>query len=1035
MAFSASLARFRGLVSQAISQASPTGPGTGESFPVSGSKDDVARHFQGAIFKLKEAEGYAFASAPVARLTGGTVELVFSGTYFNSARKYRKSDWLDQHVEEVAFSVMNGSDWHRGAAPTTFAVPRDGDETAIFDKLTVTSGGNLPYQLPIDEVMSMGFTSINSDGSTSKLQWQPWKPRVAPAAPPAPPPLVGFAAADLGAVNAAPRVILKALGVRPDADDDTLCPTTLGHLIATLGGLARGSLAVAQALQPGDGYEDFIAELTQAFGELHDVDPGLLADAAIEAREAVADTHASVPTPRHAILGDALRRALQAVAVAPKTDIDADADGADEADSAAATTAHPTSSDPAVNAYIAQLEASLARRPPPPAGEVTRPTSSPPPRSTALALTSSTSASAALRLGRAGLAAASPPPLPSQPPLDDNISEALAAFFPTEAAGMPLERAVAQAGGLPLRTELARLNGARPLQDGLLGADSFDSALEAMHDICTIEADLHAKGAVWKRPPQPPTFNAVKGLIGALARAVHAARHMAPARAATPDEAHPGGPAARAGGPPPPPDGSPFAAGGLPVYGASSKLAYAATSTTGVDAAVIAPLLTRAALAAEFTATPLPDVIPEARRLCAAFGNPAIAYHLSSGTADAPTSGEHLPLSLHSSRAAVWRLTQHLVSAAAADPDAASVRPLAIAISSLTGIKCADFTPLLGGHAVTKVRGKSAPKPGTAGACAYGTLVGDGARFSLLQAVSALATIICDTIGIYAAQPAADAKRLCGIPKLAEELVVGAGVAGAVTGLDDFFEQLAGEVALLRTGTDAANIDIADLVKAFTTESLPGHVEDRRFDEKFAARRPVAPAPPAPPPTNAPTLKPKLATTPPAGLQAPALPGALPPAIVAPGQRQADPNSKRSLKAAAKLTGGPPAKLPRATPAAGATPGVDPIAAAAAAFRQQQTLIAQQFAAQNPWPPAPPPPPPAPLAPPAAPLQASAGVGAQWPCALTFLFGACTATSAGKPCRRCADPRPAAAVPAGTRTAIKAACLDLVTQAKILAGG
>ena len=906
MAFSASLARFRVLVSQAISQASPTGPDTGESFPVSGSKDDVARHFQGAIFKLKEAEGYAFASAPVARLTCGTVELVFSGTYFNSARKYRKSDWLDQHVEEVAFSVMNGSDWHRGAVPTTFAVPRDGDETAIFDKLTVTSGGNLPYQLPIDEVMSMGFTSINSDGSISKLQWQLWKPRVAPAAPPAPPPLVGFAAADLGAVNEAPRVILKALGVRPDADDDTLCPTTLGHLIATLGGLARGSLAVAQALQPGDGYKDFIAELTQAFGELHDVDPGLLADAAIEAREAVADTHASVPTPRHAILGDALRRALQAVAVAPKTDVDADAAGADEADSAAAITAHPTSSDPAVNAYIAQLEASLARRPPPPACEITRPASSPPPRSTALALTSSTSASAALRLGRAGLAATPPPTLPSQPTLDDNISEALAAFFPTEAAGMPLERAVEQAGGLPLRTELARLNGARPLQDGLLGADSFDSALEAMHDICTIEADLHAKGAVWKRPPQPPTFNAVKGLIGALARAVHAARHMAPARAATPDEAHPGGPAARAGGPPPPPDGSPFAAGGLPVYGASSKLAYAATSTTGVDAAVIAPLLTRAALAAEFTATPLPDVIPEARRLCAAFGNPAIAYHLSSGTADAPTSGEHLPLSLHSSRAAVWRLTQHLVSAAAADPDAASVRPLAIAISSLTGIKCADFTPLLGCHAVTKVRGKSAPKPGTAGACAYGTLVGDGARFSLLQAVGALATIICDTVGVYAAQPAADAKRLCGIPKLAEELVVGAGVAGAVTGLDDFFEQLAGEVALLRTGTDAANIDIADLVKAFTTESLPGHVEDRRFDEKFAARRPAAPAPPAPPLTNAPTLKPKLATTPPAGLQAPAQPGALPPAIVAPGQRQADPNSKRSLKAAAKLTGGPP---------------------------------------------------------------------------------------------------------------------------------
>ena len=87
MAFSASLSRFHGLVSQAISQASPTDSDTGESFPVNGSKDDVARCFQGAIFKLKATEGYAFASAPVARLTGGAVELVFSGAQFNSARK------------------------------------------------------------------------------------------------------------------------------------------------------------------------------------------------------------------------------------------------------------------------------------------------------------------------------------------------------------------------------------------------------------------------------------------------------------------------------------------------------------------------------------------------------------------------------------------------------------------------------------------------------------------------------------------------------------------------------------------------------------------------------------------------------------------------------------------------------------------------------------------------------------------------------------------------------------------------------------
>jgi hypothetical protein len=40
---------------------------------------------------LKEAEGYAFASAPVARLTGGTVELVGYLLYWRSPYKL----WVD----------------------------------------------------------------------------------------------------------------------------------------------------------------------------------------------------------------------------------------------------------------------------------------------------------------------------------------------------------------------------------------------------------------------------------------------------------------------------------------------------------------------------------------------------------------------------------------------------------------------------------------------------------------------------------------------------------------------------------------------------------------------------------------------------------------------------------------------------------------------------------------------------------------------------------------------------------------------------
>ena len=53
---------------------------------------------------------------------------------------------------------------------------------------------------------------------------------------------------------------------------------------------------------------------------------------------------------------------------------------------------------------------------------------------------------------------------------------------------------------------------------------------------------------------------------------------------------------------------------------------------------------------------------------------------------------------------------------------------------------------------------------------------------------------------------------------------------------------------------------------------------------------------------------------------------------------------------------------------------------------------------------------------------------------IEFTFDGTGATTA-KPCRRCADTRPCAAIPKGTRTAIKLACTDPTTAGKILAGG
>ena len=57
-----------------------------------------------------------------------------------------------------------------------------------------------------------------------------------------------------------------------------------------------------------------------------------------------------------------------------------------------------------------------------------------------------------------------------------------------------------------------------------------------------------------------------------------------------------------------------------------------------------------------------------------------------------------------------------------------------------------------------------------------------------------------------------------------------------------------------------------------------------------------------------------------------------------------------------------------------------------------------------------------------------------WPCAFLVLFGSCSATPA-KPCRRCAETRPKAALPTGVRQAIKAACTDAAVATAILPGG
>jgi hypothetical protein len=55
----------------------------------------------------------------------------------------------------------------------------------------------------------------------------------------------------------------------------------------------------------------------------------------------------------------------------------------------------------------------------------------------------------------------------------------------------------------------------------------------------------------------------------------------------------------------------------------------------------------------------------------------------------------------------------------------------------------------------------------------------------------------------------------------------------------------------------------------------------------------------------------------------------------------------------------------------------------------------------------------------------------RYPCGFVYLFGHCSPKPGGK-CHRCTDPSPKAALPPGTRNAIRAAVTDAAMAAKVL---
>ena len=120
--FATSLSDFAALVAKALADGAPPAPdGPTQSLPLGLSKDDAINKFQGAIFKLKDPEGFAWCAAPFARSSAAGIELVLASgpPAIAGGRKYRKADWLDTHIDGIAFKVLHGGDWTVGMAPTT----------------------------------------------------------------------------------------------------------------------------------------------------------------------------------------------------------------------------------------------------------------------------------------------------------------------------------------------------------------------------------------------------------------------------------------------------------------------------------------------------------------------------------------------------------------------------------------------------------------------------------------------------------------------------------------------------------------------------------------------------------------------------------------------------------------------------------------------------------------------------------------------------------------------------------------------------
>ena len=96
----------------------------------------------------------------------GSAELVLSGGSIGGPRNFRKHGWCDGNIDKVIFNLMDTPGITVNGRPTLVSVPRDGDESAAFDSLLISSGNTQPFALGIEDAIKvMAFARPRSLGS------------------------------------------------------------------------------------------------------------------------------------------------------------------------------------------------------------------------------------------------------------------------------------------------------------------------------------------------------------------------------------------------------------------------------------------------------------------------------------------------------------------------------------------------------------------------------------------------------------------------------------------------------------------------------------------------------------------------------------------------------------------------------------------------------------------------------------------------------------------------------------------------------